>query len=80
MPDAVEWHFKSLDSLGAGFDLDDAEYERNNTNTIFHFDPDQYVQAVEKALRDIKLGLAVSNDISLPCINYMPQELEGMNN
>lgn len=77
-PEAIEWHFKSLDSLGEGFELDDEEYKLHNISTVFRFDPLEYQRAVEKALSDAKHGLAVSNDISLPCINFTPQGLEGI--
>lgn len=76
--DKIEWLFKRIDSLGRGFDLTDEQYENENISEHFQFDPDQYQIAVDRGLRDARLGLDSSKDARLPDIDFTAQNISGL--
>lgn len=63
--EAVEWHCKKLSSFGSGGNLIDEQFDRENTDELFRFDPGEYQRAVEDGLREARLKLAFTPEASV---------------
>ncbi len=75
LPDAIEWHFNTIDCFGGGEELDDAEYERLNRPGEFRFDPAEYQTAVEEGLQSTRTTIAEVRDMQSPRVDYSRKDI-----